>query len=218
MKTVAATIVLLLLARPAQALPVTGKIQFSGRSAGVSIPVVVYAEPLDGGRPQPGRFKIFQKNKTFSPHVLAVPAGSTVSFPNDDLIFHNAFSLARPNPFDLGLYRAGESKDRTFTAPAIYKVFCNIHPQMSAMILVVPTSYIAEADNAGAYRFDLPAGRYRITAWDENARQPVSVEITVAGGSQTVPEISLIETQQANAPHPNKFGQSYPASSYDPKK
>src|SRR5205814_1505195 len=86
-----------------------------GRAPGVSVPVIVYAEPLDGGRPQPGKFKVMQNNKSFVPHVLAVPVGSTITFPNVDLIFHNVFSLSRLNPFDLGLYRAGDSTDSTIT-------------------------------------------------------------------------------------------------------
>lgn len=182
------------------------------------MPVIVYAEALDGRPGQPGRFKLTQKNKSFLPHVLAVPTGSTVSFPNDDPIFHNVFSLSRPNPFDLGLYRAGDSKDRTFTSAAIYRVFCNIHPQMSALILVVPTSYITEADNAGNYRFDLPAGRYRITAWDERVGQPASVEVTVGASAFTAPNLTLDESQFVETQHKNKMGQDYPKSAYDTKK
>src|ERR1051326_5745707 len=147
MKIAISLLALLLLCPLADAASVTGRVRFSGRTPGVHSSVIVYAEALDNRRVQPGRFKMTQKNKSFAPHVLAVPVGSTISFPNDDMIFHNVFSLSRPNPFDLGLYRAGESKDRTFTVPAIYKVFCNIHPQMSATILVVPTSYIAEVDS-----------------------------------------------------------------------
>src|SRR5262245_27388357 len=169
----------LLVSSIADAGSVTGHIRFAGRKPGVHVPVVVFAEPLDGRRAQPGRFKMTQKDKTFLPRVLAVPVGSTVSFPNNDSIFHNVFSLSRPNPFDLGLYRDGESKERTFTTAATYRVFCNIHPQMSATILVVPTSYIAEADINGNYRLDLPAGRYRITIWSERSSKPVTAEVTV---------------------------------------
>src|SRR5438552_7423641 len=145
---------LFLVCANAEASSVTGQVRFTGRAPGASAPVIVYAEALENRRVQPGKFKVAQKNKSFVPRVLAVPVGSTISFPNDDMIFHNVFSLSRPSPFDLGLYRDGESKDKIFTAPAVYRVFCNIHPQMSATILVVPTSYITEADNAGAYRFD----------------------------------------------------------------
>jgi hypothetical protein len=153
----------------------------------------------------------------FVPHVLAVPAGSTVAFPNDDLIFHNVFSSSRPNPFDLGLYRAGTSQTRTFATPAVYHVFCNIHPQMSAVILVVPTSYITEADTEGNYRLDLPAGRYRVTVWSERAESS-STEVTAGNSPVSVPELSLDETKFLESSHKNKFGQDYPKSAYDPKK
>jgi plastocyanin len=200
-----------------EAASVTGHIRFVGRPPGVAAPTIVYAEALDGGRVQPGQFKMEQKNKTFVPHVLAVPAGSTVAFPNDDLIFHNVFSSSRPNPFDLGLYRAGTSQTRTFATPAVYHVFCNIHPQMSAVILVVPTSYITEADTEGNYRLDLPAGRYRVTVWSERAESS-STEVTAGNSPVSVPELSLDETKFLESSHKNKFGQDYPKSAYDPKK
>jgi plastocyanin len=183
----------------------------------VTVPTIVYAEPLQGGRPEAVRFKMTQKNKSFVPHVLAIPVGSTVTFPNDDAIFHNVFSLSRPAPFDLGLYREGASKNITFTTPATYHVFCNIHPQMSATILVVPTSYITEADGAGNYRLNLPAGRYKLTAWSERA-EPSTVEVTVGGDALDLPEIVLDESKFVDTLHKNKFGQDYPKSAYDPKK
>src|SRR5947207_594882 len=99
MKNALSLIALLLIDGLAQGAAVTGRVQFMGRANGVASPVIVYAEPLDGRRPQPGRFKMAQKNKTFTPRTLAVPVGSTVSFPNEDSIFHNVFSLSRPNPF-----------------------------------------------------------------------------------------------------------------------
>jgi plastocyanin len=213
MKKAIVLLVLMSLCSAVEAASVTGRIQSTSRTA-----VVVYAEPLNARPIQPGRFKITQKNKSFTPRLLAVPVGSTVSFPNDDLIFHNVFSLSRPSPFDLGLYRDGESKDRTFTAAAVYRVFCNIHPQMSATILVVPTPYITETDGTGNYRFDLPAGRYRITAWGERSNQPSSMEVTVGTDAQTLSDLSLDEAQTADTAHKNKFGQDYAKSAYDPKK
>ena len=97
--------------------------------------VVVWLEPANGapaGRIPPHRYVMEQKDKHFKPHVLAIPVGAAVDFPNHDPIFHNVFSLSGPQPFDLGLYRAGESRPRTFTTPGTYRVFCNIHPQMTA--------------------------------------------------------------------------------------
>jgi plastocyanin len=178
--------------------------------------IVVYAEPSgEHEPPKPGHYALKQERKTFIPHVLAVPVGSTVSFPNDDPIFHNVFSLTRPGPFDLGLYRAGDSKTRVFTKPAIYRVFCNIHPQMSALLLVLPTSFIAEADKDGSYRLDLPSGRYRLSAWSERSQQPATEELSVESSPVNAPELTLDESKFVELLHKNKYGQEYPASVYE---
>lgn len=204
------------LTSPAGAGEVRGRVAVEGRSEGAVVTTIVYAEPLDGRAPQrPGRFKLEQRNKSFHPRVLAVPAGSIVEFPNQDPIFHNVFSLSRPGPFDLGLYRAGESKSRTFNAPATYRVFCNIHPRMTAVLLVLPTPFIAEADAAGNFRLDLPPGRYRLSAWSERSSAS-SLEINVANGPLEVAELKLDESKYVELPHKNKYGQDYPASAYDP--
>jgi len=170
---------------------------------------VVYAEPLGAETPRrPGKFTLVQKNKTFVPRLIVVPVGSTITFPNQDPIFHNVFSLTQPGPFDLGLYRAGASKDRVFTAPATYRVFCNIHPQMTALIVVAPTPYTTRANEVGAYTLELPPGRYRLTAVSERSA-PVSKEVTVGAGATTAPEMALDESTFVQVPHKNKFGQEY---------
>lgn len=209
-------VALLLGAVPLLAIPVTGRVRVTGRAAGTTIQTFVYAEPLDGSaRLQAGIFTLQQIKKSFQPRVLAVPTGSTVRFPNDDSVFHNVFSLNKPEPFDLGLYRAGASKSQTFTAPGVYRVFCDIHPQMAAVILVAP--YIAEVDASGAYRLDLPAGRYKITAWSERS-EPVTAEVTVSAGAMSLPELTLDESKATPAAHTNKFGAAYPKTAYDGKK
>jgi plastocyanin len=200
----------------AEAGLITGRVNITGRAARSMVTTVIYAESVDTRMtPQPGRFTLLQRNKTFIPRVLAIPVGSTVSFPNNDLIFHNVFSLSRPKPFDLGLYRSGLSKNQVFAVAATYRIFCNIHPQMTAVILVVPTSYIAEVDTAGEYRLELPSGRWRLTAWSERS-QPASAEISVPSTGAASPELTLDESQFVELPHTNKFGQDYPKSAYDP--
>lgn len=177
--------------------------------------VIVYAESLEEHvPPKPGHYELQQRGKTFIPHVLAIPVGSSVTFPNEDPIFHNVFSLSRPAPFDLGLYRAGASKTRVFTEPGIYRVFCNIHPQMSALLLVLPTSWITETKADGAYRMDLPPGRYRVTAWSERS-QAASVQVDIQSSSCNAPDIVLDESKFVEIPHKNKYGQDYPASAYE---
>jgi plastocyanin len=197
------------------ATQITGHVQVTGRREHSAVTTIVFAESLDGRTPvAPGHYKMTQRDKTFVPHILAVPVGSTVEFPNMDPLFHNVFSLSAPEPFDLGLYRAGASKTRTFSKPARYQVFCNIHPQMNATILVLPTSLITETDSQDNFRMDLSPGRYRVTAWSERSA-PASLEVTVSADS-TLPGLSLDESKFVEAQHKNKFGQDYPKASYDP--
>lgn len=207
---------LLVGAAVSNAATVTGRVQVAGRPGPADVVTIVYAEPLDGARVQPGTFTVSQRNKTFLPRVLPVPVGSTVEFPNDDLFFHNVFSLSRPNPFDLGLYRAGTSERRLFRAPAVYRVFCNIHPQMTAVVLVLPTSYFVRVDAAGGYRLDLPAGRYRLAAWSERASGLSSADVTVGDAPLAAAELRLDESQFVAADRKNKFGLDYTRVAYDP--
>jgi plastocyanin len=194
--------------------PVTGVVRTVARAGVAAATAVVYAEPIDAAPPRaPRRVTLTQKNKTFQPRVLAVPAGSSVDFPNNDGIFHNVFSLSGPQPFDLGLYRAGESRTRTFATPGTYRVFCNIHPQMSAVIVVAPTAFTTLASADGRFTLDLPPGRYRLTALSERA-SPVSVEIASTQGASAAPELRLDESAWVFATHKNKFGQDYPAAAY----
>ena len=138
------TILGVVVPNPAGAGPVTATVRTLTRPGTAASAAIIYAEPLDApASRRPGVFTLTQKDKTFRPHILAVPIGSTVEFPNQDSIFHNVFSLSWPQPFDLGLYRAGSSRSQTFPQPGEYRVFCNIHPQMTALILVVGTPYVA---------------------------------------------------------------------------
>jgi plastocyanin len=194
--------------------PISGVVRTTVRDGAVAATSIVYAEPIGvQAARQPGRFSLRQKNKTFLPRVLGIPVGSSVDFPNDDTIFHNVFSLAGPEPFDLGLYRSGESPKRTFAQPGLYRVFCNIHPQMSALILVVPTPYVALAARDGRFILDVPAGRYRVTALSERA-SAVSVEVVAEAGAIVAPDLRLDESGWVSIEHKNKFGQDYPISAY----
>jgi plastocyanin len=193
---------------------VTGTVGVTTKAGIPAHAAVVYAQPID--RPVPSRpatFTLAQKNKAFAPGVLGVPVGSTVAFPNQDAIFHNVFSLTSPSPFDLGLYRAGASKTRVFAEAATYRVFCNIHPQMSAVIVVVPTPFVTVTDRDGAYTLTLPPGRYRVTATTGRGT-PVSHEVAIAGASATLEPIEVDERLLVETPHTNKFGKPYPADAY----
>lgn len=203
-----------LAASAAMAGPVTGAVRTIVKPGAGPASAIVYAEPIDAAPPsRPGTFTLTQRNKLFLPRVLAVPVGSTVAFPNRDTIFHNVFSLSGPEPFDLGLYRAGASRSRTFTRAGAYRVFCNIHPQMSALIVVVPTPYVTLAGDDGRYTLDLPPGRYRVTALSERSA-PASVEHAATAGASIAPAITLDESSWVEIPHRNKFGLDYPPDSY----
>jgi plastocyanin len=197
--------------------PVSGSVRTLTRPGAAPAAAVVYAEPLDAAPPRrTAQIALGQRNKTFVPHVVAAPVGSTVQFPNHDTIFHNVFSLSSPEPFDLGLYRAGASRSRTFAQTGTYRVFCNIHPEMTALIVVVPTPYVAVTGGDGRYTLDLPAGRYRLTALSERAA-PVSVDVAATAGASAAPELVLDESAWVATQHKNKFGQDYPAAAYTKK-
>lgn len=198
----------------AEAGPVTGTIRTLTREGTAASAALVYAEPLDAPVPKrAATFTLTQKDKTFRPQILAVPVGSTVDFPNEDPIFHNVFSLSWPQPFDLGLYRAGATRSRTFTQAGEYRVFCNIHPQMTALILVVGTPYVTRPGADGKFVLDLPPGRYRLTAVSSRAK-PATSEVTSTTGTVDAPALTLDESTWVETRHKNKHGQEYPAAAY----
>src|SRR5262249_22270332 len=128
--------------------------------------VVVWLEPVGRAapfEPETGHVKMLQKEKRFVPHVVAVPVGTTVEFPNLDPIFHNAFSNCSGQPFDVGLYAPGTSRAVPFRHPGIVRVFCNIHSTMSAIIAVLPTPWFTVTSASGAFRIaGVPPGEYRL--------------------------------------------------------
>jgi plastocyanin len=143
----------------------------------IHIPVdrrsVVYLDPAPraafDAREEP-RKRMDQKNETFVPHVLAIPAGTTVDFPNSDHTYHNVFSLSKTKSFDLGRYAVGRSKAIRFDRPGIVRVFCDIHSHMSAFILVFAHRYFAMTDEEGLYRIEsVPPGTYTVMTWNESA-------------------------------------------------
>src|SRR5947207_6107918 len=146
---------------------VGGKVSFvtkRGQNPVIS-ETLIWLEPIGarGPKPVPAKFQMVTRGKMVLPHVLAIPAGSTVEFPNDDPILHNLFSLSSNNAFDLGLYRRGAGKSQKFDTPGLVNVYCNVHPNMSAVIMVMDTPYYAFSDQTGTYSLtNVPAGRYRL--------------------------------------------------------
>ncbi len=161
------SILLVLPGWPLSRVAVTGAVELidsadSTRKNGDRSGVVVWLEPLsDTPSPvtdQPRTATILQKKKRFIPHVLAIQVGTAVDFPNDDPIFHNAFSNFDGQIFDIGLYPPGTSRRVSFHRPGIVRVFCNIHPMMSAVIAVVPTPWFATSAADGAFEIALIQG------------------------------------------------------------
>ena len=155
------------------------------------------------------------RGKMVIPHVLAIPTGSTVDFPNDDPISHNLFSLSSNNAFDLGLYRRGAGKSQRFDTPGLVNVYCNVHPNMSAVILVMDTPYYAFADQGGNYSLSgVPAGRYRLIAWNEQGGEIGSpIEVTAAGTVTGNVALMLDSRNYRLTQHMNKLGKPYEAPS-----
>jgi plastocyanin len=163
---------------------------------------------------------MLQKDKMFTPHVLAVAAGTYVDFPNADPIFHNAFSSYNGQPFDLGLYPPGSTKSFRFSREGIVRVFCNIHSSMSAVIVVLATPYFATTGRDGAFQIpNVPPGEYRLEVFHERSTDAVlhalerriSVEHTVL----SLQPIVISEAGFLQMPHNNKYGRGYGAQTDD---
>jgi plastocyanin len=199
---------------PLAAANVSGKVTFVTKRGQNPVPAetLVWIEPLNAKAPRsaPATFQITTRNKTLLPHVLAIPLGSTVVFPNDDPISHNLFSLSSNNAFDLGLYRKGAGKSMRFESPGIVNVYCNVHPNMSAVIHVMTTPYFAFADGNGNFTVtNVPAGKYRLVAWNEQGGQSeVPVEITAAAAPPPL-TITLDSRNYRATQHMDKAGKPY---------
>ena len=201
------------------AATVAGKVTFVTKRGQnpVLAETLIRLEPVGVKLPKltPGKFQMVTRGKMVLPHVLAIPAGSTVDFPNDDPISHNLFSLSANNAFDLGLYRKGAGKSEKFDTPGLVNVYCNVHPNMSAVIMVMDTPYYAFSDQTGNYSLmNVPAGRYRLIAWNEQGGETVSPVEVSSSGAVTGTVALMIDSRNYRATqHLNKVGKPYEAPS-----
>jgi hypothetical protein len=149
------------------------------------------------------------KGKAFNPRVVVVPVGGTVQFPNEDPIFHNAFSVSGDNRFDMELYKRPKVGAFTFQHPGIVKVYCNIHPQMSAVVVVRDNPLFTKAAADGSFTIEnVPAGKYVVKAWHERGGESGSeVTVTETGTAQAL--FTLDGSTYKSVPHKNKFGKDY---------
>jgi len=190
-----------------------------GKAAVDSGGVVVWLEAADeGARPRldplRARPRMLQKNKQFDPHLLVVPVGAVVDFPNLDPYFHNVFSLFDGKRFDLGLYEAGSSRSVTFSRAGVSHVFCNIHPEMSAVVVALDTPYYAVSSHTGAFSIaGVPPGHYTVNAWHERHKlerpEDFPREARLSAAASAIGVIRFVESTQLTVAHKNKYGQDY---------
>ena len=217
---------------PASTATVRGRVQVigaerSGKKRHEAIPTtVVWLTPITAAEIEtlsteprssstsPATPQLVQKNKSFQPHILVVPAGSEVEFPNRDPFFHNVFSLFEGKRFDLGLYEAGTSRMVRFDRSGISYIFCNIHPEMSAVVITL-TTHLYDVSNADGQLTlaGVPYGRYMLHVWSEGMSpenaQPLTREITIAENSSALGPIRVPEVPGLRMTHKNKYGREY---------
>jgi plastocyanin len=179
--------------------------------------VVVWLVPADhaalaaesGRKPQ-----VVQKNKAFHPHLTVVRVGSVVDFPNRDPFFHNVFSLFDGKRFDLGLYEAGATNSVRFDHAGVSFLFCNIHPEMSAVVVAVDTPYYAVSDKSGAVSMAaVPDGKYELHVWYErslpDALKALTRTVRISADSHDLGPVVVPQDPGFTTAHKNKYGQDY---------
>lgn len=188
--------------------------------------VVVFLDELDRPLPlpaPPGVARLRQVDKRFVPAVLPILVGTTVEFPNEDIIYHNVFSLSRVHPFDLGIYEQGASRSVTFDETGLVNVYCNIHSQMAASILVLANPLFTVTDQDGHFVLrDVPQGGATLRTWSPRGRRwpERRIEVTADGvvdtelGHVADLDLQLVE-ETVSVEHRNKWGQTYPSKYAD---
>jgi hypothetical protein len=188
----------------------------SGKSR--SVPSVIWLEPAPGTPALPfepqGHYMLLQKNRMFVPHLQVIPVNAVVEFPNADPFFHNVFSLFDGKRFDLGLYEAGSTKSVTFSREGVSYIFCNIHPEMSAVVLALSTSLYAVVDASNSFIVrNVPPGDYSLHIWIEGVPQSFleheTRRVHLATGTVDLGQIAVPASGTENTSHTNKFGKPY---------
>jgi len=208
------------LSASAQQAALTGHVELTkdGHRLKDASKAVIWLTPIgatvDPPQQQPSDIpKLVQKNKSFHPSLLVVPVGGKVEFPNHDPFFHNVFSLFEGQRFDLGLYESGSTRFVKFDRPGISFIFCNIHAEMSAVVIALATPYYAISDTRGDLTLpNVPPGRYELQIFHssvpEDALRAVNREITITADDTTLGTFSLAESGVLVA-HKNKYGRDY---------
>jgi plastocyanin len=166
----------------------------------------VYVENIRGPAVKGPKVKIEQLNKSFVPSWAVVQRGTVVEFPNKDNIYHNVFSVSSGNTFDLGLYNSSEEKAYTFEEAGAADIYCNIHPQMAASVLVVPNRFFTKVKADGSFEIpDVPGGKRKVVAWSPGSRLS-SEWVEVSPGSSARVKLTL---ERKTPGHRNKQGRPY---------
>ena len=151
---------------------------------------------------------IAQKGRKFVPDLVAITVNERVAFPNNDPFLHNVFSQSADRQFDLGSYKRGESKEKQFPKPGVIDVYCNIHPEMAATIIVVPNRRHTRVDPTGHFVLDgVPPGEWTVFAYSRRATKPTSTKVSVKPGAETTVELTIV--RGAEPAHLNKYGEKY---------
>jgi plastocyanin len=186
--------------------------------------VVVWLTPSGDHAPAKlvakGPLRLTQHNKSFEPHLLIVPVGAVVQFPNHDPFFHNVFSLFEGKRFDLGLYEAGSTRNVSFDRPGVSYIFCNIHAEMSAVVIALDTPYYGVSDRKGEIVIPkVPVGNYMLKTWAETALpgnlNALTREVKVSENSSTL-GVLQINGSTVSLAHQNKFGMEYEPAANSP--
>ena len=214
-----------LFALPLQSADVVASVSVSGVNGGDPTGAVLSLTPLDPAqrdalKEAPVHATLVQKNKTFSPHVLVIPPGSTVDFPNHDPFFHNVFSLFEGKRFDLGLYESGTSRSVKFDRTGVSYIFCNIHPQMNAIVISLDTPYYAIVGGSGEAKIaNVQPGEYLMQVWAEGLTREqmdkLSRRVTINDAPIRLGVLEIPSTETL-AQHKNKYGRTYDPSSSAP--
>ncbi len=205
----------------AQSATVTVRVQLtppSGRKALNAAGAVVWLTPAEGSpapaSKPPEHLRVVQHGKRFEPHLLVVPVGSTVEFPNRDPFFHNVFSLFEGKRFDLGLYEAGGDRNVRFDRAGVSYIFCNIHSEMSAVVVALATPYYGVSTRSGEITIaTVPPGKYVLRVWHEasspRALNALTREVVVAASTSSLGTLRLSDDGHLHLGHKNKYGEDY---------
>jgi len=206
-----------------QGISVTGRIELSGNKslnrAADSSGAVVWLTPIEHSVPihdhiVERHLQLLQKNKTFAPHLVVVQVGSAVEFPNQDSFFHNVFSLFEGKRFDLGLYESGSTRSVVFNRAGVSYIFCNIHPEMSAVVVALNTPYYGISDRNGLITIPgVPAGIYEMQVWHERVLPENLVSLKrrdeISASNNSLGVLHLVEQRNFSQAHKNKYGRDY---------